>query len=141
MHLVCLVQEEGVGKQDQRNAWVVERILAHTGGTLVDEGGTKRYVPPADASAHFALSEIVVLLRRNKDGAALAQHLMDCGITPWTSESLHLGRHPVTLAVVALLRSVLDPDNPAHALAFASRTTVPLTARLRKPSCREATAR
>ena len=30
---------------------------------------------------------------------------------------LHLGRHPVTLAVVALLRSVLDPDNPAHALA------------------------
>lgn len=119
VHLACLVQEEGVGKQDQRNAWVVERILAHTGGTLVDEGGTKRYVPPADASAHFALSDIVVLLRRNKDGAALAQHLMDYGITPWTSESLHLGRHPVTLAVVALLRSVLDPDNPAHALAFA----------------------
>ena len=65
------------------------------------------------------LSDIVVLLRRNKDGAALAQHLMDCGITPWTSESLHLGRHPVTLAVVALLRSVLDPENPAHVLTFA----------------------
>ena len=31
VHLACLVQEEGVGKQDQRNAWVVERILAHTG--------------------------------------------------------------------------------------------------------------
>lgn len=118
VHLACLVQEEGVGKQDQRNAWVVERILAHTGGSLVETGGTKRYVPPADATDHFLLSDIVVLLRRNKDGAALAQHLMDCGITPWTSESLHLGRHPVTLAVVALLRSVLDPENPAHVLTF-----------------------
>lgn len=118
VHLACLVQEKGVGKQDQRNAWVVQRILAHTGGALVDKGGTKRYVQPADASAYFSLSDIVVLLRRNKDGAALAQHLMDCGITPWTSESLHLGRHPVALAIVALLRSVIDPDNPAHALAF-----------------------
>ena len=119
VHLACLIQEEGVGKQDQRNAWVVERILSHTGGTLVEEGGTKRFVPPADPSAHFALSDVAVLLRRNKDGAALAQYLMDCGITPWTSESLHLGRHPVTLAVVALLRSVLDPENPAHVLTFA----------------------
>ncbi|MAI23096.1 MAG: hypothetical protein CL828_03480 [Crocinitomicaceae bacterium] len=118
VHLACLVQEKGVGKQDQRNAWVVQRILAHTGGALVDKGGTKRYVQPADASAYFSLSDIVVLLRRNKDGAALAQHLMDCGITPWTSESLHLGRHPVALAIVALLRSVIDPDNPAHVLAF-----------------------
>lgn len=118
VHLACLVQEKGVGKQDQRNAWVVQRILAHTGGALVDKGGTKRYVQPADASAYFSLSDIVVLLRRNKDGAALAQHLMDCGITPWTSESLHLGRHPVALAIVALLRSVIDPENPAHALAF-----------------------
>lgn len=119
VHLACLIQEEGVGKQDQRNAWVVERILYHTGGALVEEGGAKRFVPPDDASAHFSLSDVAVLLRRNKDGAALAQYLMDCGITPWTSESLHLGRHPVTLAVVALLRSVLDPENPAHVLTFA----------------------
>jgi len=118
VHLACLLQEESMGKQEQRNAWVVKRILAHTGGSLVEMGESMRYVPPADASGHFALSDIVVLLRRNKDGAALAQHLMDCGITPWTSESLHLGRHPVSLAVVALLRSVLDPENPAHALAF-----------------------
>ena len=134
VHLACLIQEEGVGKQDQRNAWVVERILAHTGGALEEMGGSMRYVAPADPADHFLLSDIVVLLRRNKDGAALAQHLMDCGITPWTSESLHLGRHPVTLAVVALLRSVLDPENPAHDWPLL-RTTVPLTARLRKPSC------
>ena len=118
VHLACLVEEENVNKQDQRNAWVVERIMAHTGGTLVDKGGAKRYVPPADTGVHFSLSDIVVLLRRNKDGAVLAQYLMDFGITPLTSESLHLGRHPVALAVVALLRSVLEPDNPAHALAF-----------------------
>ena len=47
------IQEEGVGKQDQRNAWVVERILAHTGGTLEEVEGTRRYVAPADASDHF----------------------------------------------------------------------------------------
>ena len=118
VHLACLVQEEGVEKQDQRNGWVVERILAHTGGSMVQEGEIRRFVPPPDPSGHFSLSDIAVLLRRNKDGAALAQYLMDCGITPWTSESLHLGRHPVSLAVVALLRSVLDPENPAHVLTF-----------------------
>ena len=62
---------------------------------------------------HFELGDIAVLLRRNKDGAALAQYLLDFGITPWTSESLHLGRHPATRGVIALLQSVLDPQNPS----------------------------
>ena len=60
VHLACLLQEESMGKQEQRNAWVVERILAHTGGSLVEMGESMRYVPTADASGHFALSDIVV---------------------------------------------------------------------------------
>lgn len=119
VHLACLVQSEDVDKQEQRNQWVLERILAHTGGALNEEDGSFTYVPPADPAQHFSLSDIAVLLRRNRDGAALAQYLMDRGITPWTSESLHLGRHPVTQAVVALLRAVVDPQNPLHALTFA----------------------
>lgn len=118
VHLDCLVKDEESDKLEQRNAWVVDRILAHTGGSIVQNGGGLRYEPPADPAGHFALSDVAVLLRRNRDGAALAQYLMDRGITPWTSESLHLGRHPVPLAVVALLRSVLEPQNPLHALAF-----------------------
>ena len=70
VHLACLIQEEGVGKQDQRNAWVVERILAHTGGALEEMGGSMRHVAPADPADHFLLSDIVVLLRRNKEGCA-----------------------------------------------------------------------
>lgn len=119
VHLECLVQSEEMDKAEQRNQWVLERILVHTGGTLKEENGAVTYEPPADPAAHFALSDIAVLLRRNRDGAALAQYLMDRGITPWTSESLHLGRHPVTQAVVALLRSVVDPQNPLHPLTFA----------------------
>ena len=118
VHLDCLVPTEEVNKQEQRNAWVVERILAHTGGSLVETGSGLRYQAPADPDVRFALSDVAVLLRRNRDGAALAQYLLDRGITPWTSESLHLGRHPVPLAVVALLRSVLEPQNPLHALTF-----------------------
>ena len=118
VHLDCLLPAEESDKQEQRNAWVVERILAHTGGSLEATDGGMRYQPPANSEGHFALSDVAVLLRRNRDGAALAQYLMDRGITPWTSESLHLGRHPVPLAVVALLRSVLEPKNPLHTLAF-----------------------
>ena len=119
VHLACLIQSEDIDKQTQRNEWVLQRILVHTGGSLREENGSFAYEPPSDPAAHFALSDIAVLLRRNRDGAALAQYLMDRGITPWTSESLHLGRHPVTQAVVALLRSVVDPQNPLHPLTFA----------------------
>ncbi|MED5335405.1 MAG: hypothetical protein VX880_03760, partial [Bacteroidota bacterium] len=46
------------------------------------------------------------------------QHLLDVGITPQTEDSLHLGRHPGALAVVALTRWVVDPSEDRHATAW-----------------------
>ena len=68
--------------------------------------------------AGFRRSEMAILVRTNKQGAHIAQHLLDVGITPQTEDSLHLGRHPGALAVVALTRWVVDPSEDRHATAW-----------------------
>ena len=118
VHLQVLEESVNAERLVERNDWVLKRILHHTGGRIQEKNGARTYVNPPDRGSHFELGDIAVLLRRNKDGAALAQYLLDSGITPWTSESLHLGRHPATRGVIALLQSVLDPQNPVHLLTF-----------------------
>ena len=68
--------------------------------------------------AGFRRSEMAILVRTNKQGAHIAQHLLDVGITPQTEDSLHLGRHPGALAVVALTRWVVDPSEDRHATSW-----------------------
>ena len=68
--------------------------------------------------AGFRRSEMAILIRTNKQGALIAQHLLDAGITPQTEDSLHLGRHPGALAVVALTRWVVDPSEDRHATSW-----------------------
>ena len=70
------------------------------------------------AGGGFAWSDMAVLVRTNKQGARIAQHMLDEGITPQTEDSLHVGRHPAALAVVALTRWVVDPNEERHATAW-----------------------
>ena len=79
-------------------AWVLERVRHH--------------------AEERPLTDIAVLVRTNAAGAALAEYLFAHGITPFTEESLQLGRHPVATSVVAMLRAILDPHNPKHVTAF-----------------------
>jgi ATP-dependent exoDNAse (exonuclease V) beta subunit len=118
VHMATMEESNASERQEARNRWVLDRIVHHTGGRLEVVDGKERYVAPEIAGDAFGLSDIAVLLRRNRDGALLAQYLLDKGIAPWTSESLHLGRHPAPLGVVALLQMTLDPDNPALLLTF-----------------------
>jgi len=112
-----LVETDSDERTAQRHRWVLERILSHTGGTLVESDGKRTFVPSANPNA-FGLADIAVLMRRNRDGALLAQYLLDHGVTPWTSESLHLGRHPAPRGVVAAMRIAMDPDDPKHIIEF-----------------------
>ena len=66
----------------------------------------------------FAWADMAVLVRTNKQGALLAQHMLNEGITPQTEDSLHVGRHPAALAVIALTRWVVDPNEERHATAW-----------------------
>ncbi|MEY3010876.1 MAG: hypothetical protein RLZZ314_1518 [Bacteroidota bacterium] len=66
----------------------------------------------------FAWSEMAVLVRTNKEGARLAQRMLDADITPQTEDSLHLGRHPAALAVVHLTRWIVQPAEHRHATAW-----------------------
>lgn len=118
VHLDTAVESQTQERVDMRHRWVLDRILHHTGGRLVERNGRMQFESPASRGAGFELADIAVLMRRNRDGAALAQYLMEFGIAPWTSDSLHLGRHPVTLGVMALLRWTMDPKNPAPLLTF-----------------------
>ena len=70
------------------------------------------------AGGGFAWSDMAVLVRTNKQGALLAQHMLNEGITPQTEDSLHVGRHPAALAVIALTRWVVDPNEERHATAW-----------------------
>ncbi|MBV42522.1 MAG: hypothetical protein CL834_05765 [Crocinitomicaceae bacterium] len=112
-----IVEPDADVRTAMRHRWVLERILSHTGGTLVESEGRHTYVPSADPNS-FGLEDVAVLIRRNRDGALLAQFLLDHGVTPWTSESLHLGRHPAPRAVVAIMRIALDPEDPRHIIEF-----------------------
>ena len=117
VHATCLVDKKVEDRERKRHEWVLQRILKHTGGQLIKTEGQMRF-QATDSEGHFKLSDIAVLMRKNRDGAALAQFLLDHGITPFTSESLHLGRHPAPRGVIALLRSILEPLNQVHVIDF-----------------------
>ncbi|MDA8771899.1 UvrD-helicase domain-containing protein [Flavobacteriales bacterium] len=112
-----LVEKDSDERMAQRHRWVLDRILAHTGGSLSESSGKRTFVPSQDPSA-FGLKDVAVLMRRNRDGALLAQYLLDHGVTPWTSESLHLGRHPAPRGVVAAMRMAMEPEDPKHVIEF-----------------------
>ena len=112
-----IAESDADARTAMRHRWVLERILSHTGGTLVESEGRCTYVPSADPDS-FGLEDVAVLMRRNRDGALLAQYLLDHGVTPWTSESLHLGRHPAPRGVVAAMRIAMDPEDPRHIIEF-----------------------
>ena len=112
-----LVESDADDRTEARHRWVLEQILRHTGGTLTQVNNKPTFVPSAAPDA-FGLSDIAVLLRRNRDGALLAQYLLDHGITPWTSESLHLGRHPAPRGIAAVMRMSQEPDDPRHLIEF-----------------------
>lgn len=117
VHVSVLVEQVTLDRECRRHEWVLERILSHTGGRIEDREGRRTFVPSEDPNA-FTLNDIAILLRRNRDGAAMAQFLLDHGITPWTAESLNLGRHPSTRGVVALFQMILEPQDPRHIVAF-----------------------
>jgi ATP-dependent exoDNAse (exonuclease V) beta subunit len=86
---------EGKSSEDRREAHtqaIIDRINAYT-----DEG--------------FNLGDITILVRENKIGARLAQELLKVNIKPMTEESLHLGRHPGPLAVIALIKWLIRPSD------------------------------
>ncbi len=59
----------------------------------------------------FKPGDITILVRTNREGAMIAQELLKTEFKPMTEESLHLGRHPGPLAVVALVRWLLRPKD------------------------------
>lgn len=66
----------------------------------------------------FAWSNMAVLVRTNREGAALAQRMLNEGILPQTEDSLHLGRHPAALAVIHLTRWVVQPSEHRFATGW-----------------------
>jgi ATP-dependent exoDNAse (exonuclease V) beta subunit len=65
----------------------------------------------------FDLGDMTILVRTNREGAHLAQELLKSGIKPMTEESLQLGRHPGPIAVAALIRWILRPDDYRNGVA------------------------
>jgi ATP-dependent exoDNAse (exonuclease V) beta subunit len=65
----------------------------------------------------FDLGDITILVRTNREGAHLAQEVLKAGIKPMTEESLQLGRHPGPIAVSALIRWILRPDDYRNGVA------------------------
>ncbi|MGB1573973.1 MAG: UvrD-helicase domain-containing protein, partial [Flavobacteriales bacterium] len=68
----------------------------------------------------FAAGDIAVLVRKNKEAKRIAEYLLSRPdqIVPFTDESLALGRHPASLAVVHLLEAMEDPREAGPVLRF-----------------------
>ena len=94
------------GDKDTREVLLNDALVARLRHHASDEGGG------------FNWSDMAILVRTNKQGARIAQHMLNEGITPQTEDSLHVGRHPAALALVALTRWVVDPNEDRHATAW-----------------------
>ena len=99
VHVEAVVEKDRQARESALNEAIEARIRHHAS----KEGGG------------FQLQDIAVLVRTNKQGAVVAQHLLSKGIVPQTEDSLHVGRHPAALAVVSLTRWVVDPKEDRHA--------------------------
>ena len=102
VHVQAIAERDKASREEMVHAAIVERLRHHAS----KEGGA------------FSWSDMAILVRTNKQGARIAQHLLNEGITPQTEDSLHVGRHPGALAVVALTRWVVDPTEERHATAW-----------------------
>lgn len=103
--------------------WVLRRLVAHIGGQLEChemEDGTVAYthVKTGGSPRRYAPSDCAILVRTNAEGARIARALLEADIKTFTDDSLQLGRHPVPIGVVSLLKSILEPNNFAHGVAF-----------------------
>jgi len=92
VHLQIALGKTTEDRREEHTKAIIERINAY-----LKEG--------------FRLGDITILVRENKIGAMLAQELLKVGIKPMTEESLHLGRHPGPLAVVALIKWLIRPSD------------------------------
>jgi len=68
----------------------------------------------------FPAGDIAILVRKNDEAKALAEFLLsrEDPIVPFTDESLALGRHPASLAVVHLLEALEEPKEAGPVLRF-----------------------
>lgn len=103
--------------------WALRKLVTHIGGWLEEEAvseGEIRYTHHQEGGLprKFDPGDCAILVRTNAQGAELARALLAANIKTFTDDSLQLGRHPVPLGVVALLRSVLEPDHFGHGVTF-----------------------
>jgi len=68
----------------------------------------------------FPAGDIAILVRTNDEAKELAEFLLSRPdpIVPFTDESLALGRHPASLAVIHLLEAMEEPGEPGPVLRF-----------------------
>lgn len=64
----------------------------------------------------FDLGDIVVLVRRNKEGVAVANYLTESDVPVVSSESLILSSSPEVRLIVAVMSSLQEPGNHSHRL-------------------------
>ena len=102
VHIEVIHDPDNEVRLDLLNEAIIQRLRHHAS----KEGGG------------FLWSDMAVLVRTNKQGARIAQHMLDQGITPQTEDSLHVGRHPAALAVIAMTRWVVDPGEDRHATSW-----------------------
>ncbi len=90
--LELAVNSKATPRREEATEKIISRIRHH------EKEGYKR-------------GDITILVRENKDGEQLAIDLLKEGITPMTEESLQLSRHPGPLALVSLMRWLIQPDD------------------------------
>ena len=64
----------------------------------------------------YDYKEITILVRKNREGAEVAAHLMDKGISVLTEDSLQIGASPCIGRLMALLAHQVNPDDPVSRL-------------------------
>lgn len=64
----------------------------------------------------YDFKEITILVRKNREGAEVAAHLMAHGISVLTEDSLQIGASPCIGRLMALLAHQVDPDDPVSRL-------------------------
>ena len=67
-------------------------------------------------SEGYAYKDITVLVRKNTQGARVAEHLMGQDINVLTEDSLQIGSSPCIGRLMALLSCQVDPDDPVNRL-------------------------
>ena len=86
--------------------------------TVWEEAALERMVGDIAAlrSEGYAYKDITVLVRKNTQGARVAEHLMGQDINVLTEDSLQIGSSPCIGRLMALLSCQVDPDDPVNRL-------------------------